>query len=181
MVVQAGAGLQTLPPGADSSRASLEAIQSSGRQALRELRRLLGVLRDAELSPTLGPQPGLEDVKSLVEQARSAGTPVDVSVVGVAPSLPAGLDLAAFRIVQEALTNVLKHAPGRSTNVLIGYRFDGLELEVVNEADSAPFNRRGHGIVGMRERAMLYGGTLEAGPASGCFRVNARLPIEPIA
>jgi len=181
MVVQAGAGQQTLPADAAETRAALEQIQSTGRQALRELRRLLGVLRTTELQP-LAPQPGLDDLEPLVASAVAAGTPVELTVAGAPPPLPAGLDLTAFRIVQEALTNVLKHAPGRSAAVRITYRPDAVELEITNDASQQRVNGVGHGLIGMRERAALYGGTLEAGLATGGrFRVRARLPLEPVS
>ncbi len=180
IVVQAAAAEQVLPAGGDEAREALHAIQTTGRQALRELRRLLGVLRTEEISPTRGPQPGLEALEELADHVRQAGTPVAVRVEGTSAPLPAGLDLAAFRIVQEALTNVLKHAPGTQTDVTIGYRADALELEVTNAMSRANGQEHaGHGLIGMRERALLYGGVADAGPdGAGRFVVRARLPLD---
>lgn len=179
IVVQAGAGEQMLPADADESREALQAIQSTGRQALRELRRLLGVLRTPELAASLGPQPGLGDIGSLVESAVHAGTPVTLDIEGDPTPLPAGLDLAAFRIVQESLTNILKHAPGSPAGVRVVYRPEALELDIVNETPIPSMNGSvGHGLIGIRERARLYGGEAAAGPTDGVFRVSVRLPLE---
>jgi signal transduction histidine kinase len=179
MVVQAGAADQVLPPGGDQAREALAAIQTTGRQALRELRRLLGVLRTEDGEPTLGPQPGLAAVDEIAQKVRQAGTPVAVRVEGSA-RLPAGVDLAAFRIVQEALTNALKHAPGREIEVRIGYRSDALDIEVANAvARVNGVRQNGHGLIGMRERAQLYGGSVDAAAdESGRFVVRAHLPLD---
>jgi signal transduction histidine kinase len=173
-------------------------VEEAGRQALDELRHLLGVLRPETGLDGLGPQPGLADLPRLVEQTRGAGLDVSLATDGVSAELPARVDLFAYRIVQEALTNVLKHAgPGARTQVRLGSDRNGIVIEVVDDgngseppsAAAGPFrpadspvdsdrpSRAGHGIVGMRERARLLGGTLEARPRpDGGFRVVAHLP-----
>ena len=178
------------------------AVEEAGRQALDELRHLLGVLRPETDLDGLGPQPGLADLPRLVEQTRGAGLEVSLAIDGVPAALPARVDLFAYRIVQKALTNVLKHAgPGARTQVRLGSDRNGIVIEVVDDgkgleppsAAAGPFrpadspvgdrqDRRsgrsaGHGIVGMRERALLLGGTLDARPRpDGGFRVVAHLP-----
>jgi signal transduction histidine kinase len=182
MVVQAEAG----PVAADPARAAgaFEAIAATGRQALVEMRRLLGVLRGDgdQPAPSLAPQPGLAEVPSLVEQVGRAGLRVELVVEGALAPLPAGVDLSAYRIVQEALTNAVKHAgPGRA-RVLVRYGEDDLRLRVVDEGraggPATAGGRAGVGLVGMRERVHLFGGELHAGPGpDGGFTVDARLPI----
>ena len=171
------------------------AVEEAGRQALDELRHLLGVLRPETDLDGLGPQPGLADLPRLVEQIRGAGVDVSLATDGVSAELPARVDLFAYRIVQEALTNVLKHAgPGARTEVRLGTDRSGIVIEVLDDGqsdkglesasgrrpgDSDRQDRRsaGHGIVGMRERARLLGGTLDARPRpGGGFRVVAHLP-----
>lgn len=182
MVVQAAAGRKTLAAGRAGAEGAFEAIETTGQQALAEMRRLLGVLRHVEDPPLLVPQPSLSQVSALVEQAREAGLTVDLAVTGDARPLSRGTDLSSYRIVQEALTNVIRHAPGAQTTVRIGYADDDVELSVSDTGParpSRPHQGAGHGIAGMRERAALYGGTLSAGPdPSGGFAVLARLPIE---
>jgi signal transduction histidine kinase len=186
MVVQAEAGPVAVERDPARAAGAFEAIAATGRQALVEMRRLLGVLRGhGDEAPSLAPQPGLAQVPSLVEQVGRAGLRVDLVVEGTEAPLPAGVDLSAYRIVQEALTNVVKHAgPGRA-RVLVRYGPDDLELRVTDEgggngrppparADAA----HGRGLVGMRERVALFGGELRAGPGpGGGFTVDARLPI----
>jgi signal transduction histidine kinase len=176
----------------DPARAAgaFEAIATTGRQALVEMRRLLGMLRgDGEPAPSLAPQPGLAQVPSLVEQVGRAGLEVELVVEGREAPLPAGIDLSAYRIVQEALTNAVKHGgPGRAV-VLVRYGDHDLELRVWDEGrpeegnGSPPRGRPqtapGRGLLGMQERVHLFGGELRAGPApDGGFTVDARLPIE---
>jgi signal transduction histidine kinase len=178
MVVQAGAERRAVEQGTPT-RAVLETIEETGRSALTEMRRLLGVLRsDAEDS--LAPQPGLRDVPQLVDQLRSAGLDVGYRVDGDPRPLPVGLELSAYRIVQEALTNSLKHADGARTSVHIRYGHDQLGLDVSDDGGSgsrAPA-AGGHGLAGMRERVALYGGRLDAGRMpDGGFAVNVLLPI----
>jgi signal transduction histidine kinase len=187
MVVQAEAG----PVAAEPARAAgaFEAIAATGRQALVEMRRLLGVLRgEEEPAPSLAPQPGLAEVPSLVEQVGRAGLQVELTVEGTEAPLPAGVDLSAYRIIQEALTNALRHGgPGRA-RVLVRYGEHDLELAIHNGVESASSRqptdsdrqsrRSGRGLVGMRERVAVFGGELRAGPAAGGgFTVTARLPI----
>jgi signal transduction histidine kinase len=178
MVVQAEAGEALLEHDPDRARDAFVSITSSGRQALGELRRMLGLLRSADGEPTLGPQPGLAQLQTLAEQMRGVGLPVELSIEGEPRPLPAGVDLSAYRIVQEALTNTLKHARPAHARVTVRYRSDDVELEVVDDGRGrANGSSGGHGIPGMRERVRLYGGTLETGTAiEGGFAVRARLP-----
>jgi len=180
MVVQAGAAEQVLRRDPEQAERALDGIQATGRAAVDDLRRMLGLLRGAE-ADGLAPQPGLDAVDELVAAARQAGTPVEVER-GVVPSLPAGVDLAAYRIIQEAVTNASKHAPGRPTTVRVGS--DGADLAIEVRTATPPrhngltANGTGHGLVGMRERAGVYGGELEAGfDERHDWVVRARLPI----
>ena len=181
IVVQAEAGEAMLERDPERARQAFVAITGSGRQALGELRRMLGLLRSAEGEAALDPQPGLSQLHALVEQVRAVGLPVDLTVEGEPRPLPAGVDLSAYRIVQEALTNTLKHARPARARVTVRYRSDDVELEVVDDGrGSTNGSRDGHGIAGMRERVRLYGGVLEAGGrAEGGFSVRARLPVGP--
>ncbi len=178
IVVQAEAGAALLDHDPERARQSFDSITVSGRQALAELRRMLGLLRSGDGEPAREPQPGLEQLASLVEQMRAVGLPVDVAIEGDARPLPAGVDLSAYRILQEALTNTLKHALPARASVTVRYRAEGVELEVVDDGKtSSRDGRRGHGIAGMRERVQLYGGTLETGRrAEGGFAVKALIP-----
>jgi signal transduction histidine kinase len=178
MVVQAEAGEALLGHDPDRARDAFVSITSSGRQALGELRRMLGLLRSADTELALGPQPGLAQLHALVEQMRGVGLPVELAIEGEPRRLPAGVDLSAYRIVQEALTNTLKHARPTRARVTVRYRNDDVELEVVDDGRGrANGSQGGHGILGMRERVRLYGGTLETGRAiEGGFAVRARLP-----
>ena len=179
MVVQAGAERRVLPAEQQSTREVLETVEEIGRGALTEMRRLVGMLRTDEDDP-LTPQPGLRDLPRLVEQVREAGLPVMLVVDGDARELPVGLELSAYRIVQEALTNALKHAGDAHATVVVRYGADSLELEVVDDGPgaAAPVASGGHGLVGMRERVALYGGRFEAGRRdAGGFTVRVLLPI----
>jgi signal transduction histidine kinase len=179
MVVQAGGVRRLLDPDQDRQREALLAIENTGRAALTEMRRMLGVLRsDEPQAGPLAPQPGLEHLDRLLEQTRQAGLSVELEVEGEPVPLAAGIDLSAYRIVQEGLTNTLKHAgPGANARVIVRYLPEQLELEVSNDG-TLPSNGDGHGLVGMRERVALYGGTLEAGPGkNGGYSVRARLPV----
>jgi signal transduction histidine kinase len=179
IVVQAEAGEALLERDPDRARQAFVSITGSGRQALGELRRMLGLLRSAERESTLVPQPGLAQLEALAEQMRGVGLPVELTIEGEPHSLPAGVDLSAYRIVQEALTNTLKHARPAHARVTVRYRANDVELEVVdNGRGSSNGSPGGHGIAGMRERVLLYGGTLETGGrAEGGFSVRARLPL----
>ena len=179
IVVQAQAGPHLL---ADPERVIgvFHSIESSGRDALAELRRVLGILRAGDQQLAIGPQPGLASLQSLVEQVRASGLPVTVRIEGEPVRLPAGIDLAAYRIVQEALTNIVKHAGDTTAEVVVRYRERALELDVVDDGHGAvgTVNGSGHGLIGMRERVALYGGTLEAGQNNGSgYAVRARLPL----
>jgi signal transduction histidine kinase len=159
---------------------AFRAIESSGRDALVELRRLLGILRSGDQQLAIGPQPGLSSLQSLVEQVRASGLDVQLRTEGEVVHVPAGVDLSAYRIVQEALTNVVKHASATSAEVVIRYGPQALELDVIDDGQGtvATVNGTGHGLIGMRERVALYGGTIETGArAEGGFLVRARLPL----
>lgn len=189
ITVRAGVGAHLLEKRpSDSTAAEAEAsealgvIERTGREALAELRRMLAVLRDPDpRAPRPEPQPGLADVPKLVAQVETAGVPVTVTTEGAtAAPLPAGLDLAAYRVVQEALTNVVKHAPGTRAAVTIRHRPGALELEVRNAGRCPGPATPGQGIRGMAERVALYDGRFEAGPGPDGFRVVARFPREPV-
>ena len=180
MVLQAGAARQHLTLDPERARQPLLVVEELGREALVELQRLLQLLRqDGEGSL---PPAGLEQIDQLVEQSRRAGLDVRMQVDGVRQQLAPGLELTAYRIVQEALTNTAKHAPTAPTTVQVCYTDDELVLAVVNDgvvaAPRPEGTAGGHGLMGMRERVMLYGGRLTAGPREeGGFAVNAHLPL----
>jgi signal transduction histidine kinase len=182
MVVQAGGARRILDRDPDRAARAAAQIEYTGRAALVEMRRLLGLLHAGEGdSGVLAPQPSLAELDALVERSRAAGLPVEVRVIGDRRSLPAGIDLAAYRIVQEALTNTLKHAGESPTEVNLRWGEDDLEIEILDGGRVGPPRNGaggGHGIVGMGERVRLYGGELETGrrPGGG-FRVRARLPL----
>jgi signal transduction histidine kinase len=179
MVVQAGAERRVLEGERGPTRDVLETIERIGRGALTEMRRLVGMLRSDAGDP-LAPQPGLNDLPILVTQVREAGLPVELHVDGEPRELPVGIELSAYRIVQEALTNALKHAGEAHASVRVHYGAESLELEIVDDGGgaAAPVSSGGHGLVGMRERVALYGGRLDAGRRpSGGFAVRVLLPI----
>jgi len=179
MVVQAGAERRVLDGKSGTTHEVLETIERIGRGALTEMRRLVGMLRSDAGDP-LAPQPGLEDLPLLVTQVSEAGLPVELQVEGERRELPVGIELSAYRIVQEALTNALKHAGQAQASVCVRYGVDSLELEIVDDGAGAPVPvaNGGHGLVGMRERVALYGGRLDAGRRpSGGFAVRVLLPI----
>jgi signal transduction histidine kinase len=189
MVIQAGAAEQLLEDTPERARGPLEAVQDTGRQTILELRRLLGILREDGQELSLAPQPGLAGLELLMEEMRLAGLSVQLRVEGQPGRLPPGIDLAAYRIIQEALTNTLRHAGPAHAEVLVRYQQHAVELEVLDDGNGPGPNNgasgaSGHGLVGMRERVALYGGTLEAGPrtttkAAGTgYAVRARLPTE---
>jgi signal transduction histidine kinase len=181
MVIQASAERRTLPAEQESARETLERIEHAGRDVLAELRRLLGVMRAPGRAEPLAPQPGLDALDVLVDESRKAGQAVEVSVEGEPRPLSAGIDLAAYRIVQEALTNARRHAPGAGTGVTLRWHPRELAIEVVDDGPGPPpeTSGAGHGLVGMRERAILYGGSVHTGSAGegGGFLVRARLPL----
>jgi signal transduction histidine kinase len=215
MVVQAGAGRRVLDTSPAVARDAMIAIEASGRTAMTELRHLLGLLAPPagpELEPSaaaaasgpadmpdavgavadqggLRPQPGLEDVPALVGRVRATGLPVELSVTGTKRDLAQGPDLAAYRVVQEALTNVIKHAGTARTTVRIGYRARDLLIDISNTRAAAGVagpgsavgvGGSGRGLIGLRERIAIYGGSLEVGPRpGGGWRVRATIPQEP--
>ncbi len=181
IVVQASAADDVFDTRPDQARAALRSIEQAGRDALRELRTLLSGGAAGGLDPTQ-PQPGLARLDELAEPLRLGGLDVVVRREGEEPEVPAGVDLSAFRIVQEALTNTLRHARATRAEVTVRYGDGAVELEVRDDgrgSTGADANGTGRGLVGMRERAVLLGGTLEAGPLpGGGYRVHARLPLE---
>ena len=178
IVLQARGGRRSLRQ-PDEARRAFDAIETTGTQALAEMRRLLGLLRRGDEAIGLAPQPSLSGLRGLAAQVTEAGLPVEVTVEGEPRELPPGIDLSAFRIVQEALTNALKHAGPATAHVVVRYGEDELELEIVDTGPGAASgDEGGHGLVGMRERASLYGGELKAGRRSGGgFGVRVRLPL----
>lgn len=179
MVIQAGAERHLLDAASGSTREVLETIERVGRGALTDMRRMVGMLRSDPDNP-LAPQPGLDDLATLVTQVRAAGLPVELRVDGAKRELPVGIELSAYRIVQEALTNALKHAGDARAVVQVRYGADSLELEIVDDGTGAPaaVSGDGHGLVGIRERVVVYGGRLDAGHRpTGGFAVRVRLPI----
>ena len=179
MIVQAGAARLSLDEDRDRATEAIRAVERSGRQALDEMRRLLGILRRSGEDGQLAPQPGLDDLDALIEQVGAAGLPVDVQISGTRVELPPGADLSAYRIIQEALTNTIKHAGATRARLRLDYEPGALAIEVLDDGGGRRrVNGTGHGLVGMRERVELYRGTLEAGDApGGGFRVAARLPV----
>jgi signal transduction histidine kinase len=179
MVVQAGAERMALGTGKAATSEALAAIEQTGRQALAEMRRLLGILRADGEAPAHAPQPTLAELDELVSQVREAGLPVELRVEGEPASLPPGVAVSAYRIVQEALTNVLKHAGPAQARVVVRYGRHELDLEVADDGRRPPqTDDAGHGLVGMRERVALYGGDFDARALNGGgFVVRARLPL----
>jgi signal transduction histidine kinase len=179
MVLQAGAERRVLEGQGNSTREVLEGIERSGRSALTEMRRLVGMLRSDRSEP-LAPQPGIQDLPILITQLREAGLPVDLSVDGSSSTLPVGIELSAYRIVQEALTNVLKHAGDSHATVRVLYGPDSLKLEISDDGRGRSNTAigGGHGLVGMRERVALYGGQFSAGRRpNGGYAVRVLLPV----
>jgi signal transduction histidine kinase len=180
VVLQAMGASGMLDRDPERVREPLQVIERSGREALTEMRRLLGVLREDDAERPLTPQPGVQDVDALVGSARTAGLSVDLAITGTPRRLPAGLALTVFRIVQESLTNAARHAAGSRVGVHLRYEPDAVEVAVVDSggqpAHTAPGG--GRGLLGMRERVAVFAGTLETGPsADGGFAVHARLPL----
>lgn len=186
MVVQAGAARRVLEANMtpDSAREALKQIEDTGRGALTDMRRMLGILRNPAETADLSPQPSITQLDTLIAQARESGVSVEHEVVGAPRPLPSAIDLSAYRIVQEALTNTIKHAGPANARVVVRYRSDRIEIEVVDDGRGAARGLqngrgRGHGLVGMRERAALYGGELKAGPRpGGGYSVTATIPLE---
>ncbi len=181
MVVQARGGERIARLDAVRTEQTLALIATAGEEALQEMRRLLGLLRETETAGLLSPQPSLNGIGALVEQIRESGVPVELAIEGSPQRLSAGVDVSAYRIVQEALTNVLRHAgTGAAATVRIRYQAGCLEIDVADDGTPTvfPAERPGHGMVGMRERVAMIGGALEVGPRDGGgFAVRAVLPI----
>lgn len=180
MTIQASAVRRMLKPGQEKERDALIAVEQTGREALVEMRRLVGILRVAEDAPELEPPPGVDQVSRLVDQARELGLQVELHVEGKPTPLPPGIGLTAYRLVQEGLTNARKHSNASQTEVRLRYEGDGLEVEVCdNGLGAEAVDEGGHGLAGMRERVSIYGGEFEAGPrAEGGYRLRARLPVQ---
>jgi signal transduction histidine kinase len=186
MVIQAGGARRILDREPARAAEAATLIERAGREALAEMRHLLGLLHVDDDPAEYAPQPTLARLDVLVERARAAGLPVRLEVEGERPELTAGLDLAAYRVLQEALTNVIKHGGCAPTDVRVHYRADAVEVLVSDQGNGAVDARefdahppRGHGLVGMRERVRMYRGELHAGPRpGGGFEVAVRLPLE---
>jgi signal transduction histidine kinase len=180
MVLQVGAVRHKLAESLGEDRDGLERVERAGRTALAEMRRLLGAMRRDGDGVELGPQPGLDGLDSLVEDVSRAGLPVRLHVDGERLPIPRAIELSAYRIVQEGLTNSLKHACAGQADVTVRYRANELEVEVVDDgAGPATSDGLGHGLVGIRERVKIYGGEMNAGAApEGGFVLSARLPLD---
>jgi len=182
MVVQASAARRMIDRDPDRAREALSSVEQTGREALAEMRRMLDVLRAEGEGAALAPQPSIEELDSLIELAREAGLEVDLEVEGERRQVSSSVDLSTFRIVQEALTNTLKHAGAAHAHVRLRYSDDEMEVDVVDDGRgvrTASQNGNGQGLVGMRERVAMLGGRLEAGyRANGGFEVRATLPLK---
>jgi signal transduction histidine kinase len=178
VVLQLVAALGMLDSGdGEAARGRLEATERSARETLAEMRRLLGLLEEDD--PSLAPQPGLDELARLVSETRAAGVEVELELQGTQVALPPGLELAAYRVVQEALTNVIKHAQPARAHVVVRFAPDALVVDVTDEGQTVPGPlERGRGLAGIRERVALYGGEVTAGPrAAGGFQVTATFPV----
>jgi signal transduction histidine kinase len=178
MVLQVGAVRHRLPADRDEDARALGDVEQAGRRALAEMRRLLGAMRRDGEDAELAPQPGLSGLHSLVEEVGRAGLPAEVHIDGEPFPLPQAMDLSAYRIVQEGLTNALKHAHASRADVTVRYSPDELQIEVRDNGRGGTSDGPGHGLVGVRERVKIYGGEMTAGAANGGgFVLNARLPL----
>jgi signal transduction histidine kinase len=182
MTVQAGAAEEMLRVDPARALEPVRAVQATGRQALVEMKRLVGMLREGDAETGLAPQPGAAEVERLVAQMREAGLDVELRVEGTPRPVPIGVDLSAYRVVQEALTNSLKHGGGARAIVTLRYGEEELGLEVSDDGRGETGPGQGHGLAGMRERVGIFGGSFEAGPcADGGFAVRASLPFQGTA
>jgi signal transduction histidine kinase len=180
MVVQAGAARTVVDRDPLAAKAAIGEVEETGRAGLAEMRRLIGMLTAADAASSIAPQPGLAELDPLIETVRAAGLPVEVVRSGAPRELPAGADLAAYRVIQESLTNALKHAGPAHARVRLDYAPDRLVIEVADDGRGPAIEPGfGHGLVGMRERVGLFGGTLEtASRPGGGYGVRAEIPIE---
>ena len=184
MVLQVGSVRHQLPEALTEDREALEGVEETGRTALAEMRRLLGAMRRDGDEVELAPQPGLDNLDALIAQVARAGLAVDLQIDGEAFPLPRALDLSAYRIVQEGLTNALKHARASRADVAIHYGVDELQIEVRNDGNGEPTDggardRLGYGLAGIRERVNVYGGEMSARAlGDGGFILTTRLPLE---
>jgi signal transduction histidine kinase len=179
MGVQAGAAEQVLSRDPERARPVLQSIQQTSRDSVVELRRLLVMLREEELEPDRAPQPRLDQLDALIAGMRAAGMPVELQVDGAAHPLAPGIELTAYRVVQEALTNALKHAQPSRVAVVVRYATERLSVSVENDGVRTTRNGDGHGLIGMRERISIYDGQLEIDARTeGSFRVEATIPLQ---
>jgi signal transduction histidine kinase len=185
IAVQAGMGVHVIDQQPAEAKQALESISRTSRATLQEMRHLLGVLRGEDGGRAHVPAPGLGDLPALADRVRSAGVPVEVQVDGDATHVPLGVDLSAYRVVQESLTNVIKHAGSAHARVHVRYEPGEIVVEVCDDGRGpmrAARGNGGHGLAGMMERVSVWGGTLDAGPlAGGGYRVLARLPYGDLA
>jgi signal transduction histidine kinase len=179
MVLQVGAFRHKLPGALSEDREALSGVEQTGRAALAEMRHLLDAMRDDGDDLQLGPLPGLDRIDALLQDVGRAGLPVQLHIDGDRVELPRGIDISAYRIVQEALTNALKHSRATQAEVALRYATDGLGIEVRDNGHGAVTpNGHGHGLIGIRERVKLYGGEMNAGTANGGgFILSVRLPL----
>jgi len=185
MVIQSAGARTVMANEPDRAEASVLAVEQAGREALGEMRRLLGVLGGADDLRSLSPQPGLEDLPELISRTDAAGLAAQLRIEGQPVSVSAGLGLCVYRVVQEALTNAIKHAGAARAEVSVRWCDNALELEVVDDGSgtgaSTGAENAGHGLIGMRERAALHGGSVDAGPVpAGGFAVRARIPLQVV-
>jgi signal transduction histidine kinase len=189
MVIQAGAARKIMDKSPDRAREALLAVEAGGRAAMGELRHVMGLLTmdlgaESAEPEILAPQPGLDRLEALVGRMRGAGVPVELTVSGAPRRLAAGVELAAYRVVQEALTNTVKHASGADASVRVSYGDDELHVEITDTGGRpgpTAAGGDGRGLIGLRERLAVYGGTLLTGPRPlGGYRVRALIPLEDL-
>ena len=182
MIVMAGAARKTLDKSPAQATEALLEVEAAGRAAMAELRQVMGLLtKSVEEQHELAPQPGLDQLGSLVSRIRATGVPIAYRILGEPRALPAGLDLTAYRVVQEALTNTVKHASGASVDVLVDYQPARLSLDIADSggvAGQTATSGNGRGLIGLRERVAVHGGSVQAGPRErGGYRVQVEIPL----